>query len=80
MTQHTVHTAASNATAGASVAKAFAKVTGLTGVASLAHLREESTATCFEAIGVLGAHKAIEPATTVQPVALGKYSVPPRPS
>ncbi len=78
---------APNAKIGASVAKAFAKVTDVPGVALLAlSLEEAAAATDLESIGVLGAHQAIETAATIQPVemqhaailnfVLGKYPVP----
>lgn len=78
---------APNAVIGAAVAKAFAKVTDVPGVALLAlSLEETAAATYLEAIGVLGVHQAIETAATIQPVEmqhvailnfiLGKYPVP----
>ncbi|HUY06544.1 MAG TPA: ferritin-like domain-containing protein [Acidimicrobiales bacterium] len=78
---------APNAVIGASVAKAFSKVTDVPGVALLAlSLEEAASATYLEAIDVLGVHQAIETAATIQPVemqhvailnfVLGRYPVP----
>lgn len=78
---------APNAALAKSVDAAFAKVTDIAGVASLAlTLEEAAAATYLEAIGVMTGKQAIETAATIQPVemqhaailnfVLGKYPVP----
>lgn len=78
---------APNAALAKSVGAAFAKVTDVAGVASLAlTLEDAAAATYLEAIGVVSGKSAIETAATIQPVemqhaailnfVLGKYPVP----
>ncbi len=91
MTQHRDHSAAwnavissagyrpitaPNAPLGKVVASAFAKVTNVAGVASLALTLEEiAAATYLEAIGVVSAHQAIETAATIQPVEMQHIAI-----